>query len=138
MMSNSNGLNETSYLKESKSRRYKTADVDASYENPGFAGDGHQEGSDVHHVSPRGIEDSLESSNKSAFGLRRQLGVSGATSLIFGCIVGKCITLAEALYSFRLRLQNENSDNPFERGETTFCCPTAPQSHFHLTTRGIP
>ena len=60
-MSNSNGLNETSYLKESKSRRYKTADVDASYENPGFAGDGHQEGSDVRDVSPRGFEDSLES-----------------------------------------------------------------------------
>ena len=88
-MSNSNGLNETSHLRESKSRRYKTAEADAGYENSGFADDEHQE---ENIVPPTGIENSLESSNKSTFGLRRQLGVSGATSLIFGCIVGKYIT----------------------------------------------
>ena len=127
-MSNFNGLNETSYLKESKSRRYKTAEVDASYENPGFVDDGHQEGSDVHDVSPRSIENSLESSNKSAFGLRRQLGVSGATSLIFGCIVGKCITPCRGFVFLLLCFQNEISitDKPCGRVETTFYSAMAP------------
>ena len=84
-MSNLNELNENSFLKDYKSKRYKTAETDKTYHNPGF--DGHGEKMDNDNSSTA-VEDSLES-NSSTFGLRRQIGVSGATSLIFGCIVGE-------------------------------------------------
>ena len=90
-MSCTDSLNETSHLKEGKSRRYNAAETgkDAGYKNPGFLNDDQK--TDDTSTTQSEVEDkkgSLESSTKSTFGLQRQLGVSGATSLIFGCIVG--------------------------------------------------
>ena len=91
-MSDTDGLNETSYLKEGKSRCYNAAETgkDAGYKNPGFRNDDQKTDNDASTTQSKveAKESSLESSTKSTFGLKRQLGVSGATSLIFGCIVG--------------------------------------------------
>ena len=92
-MSNADGLNETSHLKEGNSRRYNAAETgkEAGYRNAGFISDNQKSDHGDQDTTGTQSEDkdrSLESSTKSTFGLRRQLGVSGATSLIFGCIVG--------------------------------------------------
>lgn len=84
-------LSETSRLKAGTSRRYNVAAAEqnaAGHHNPAFGPDG-VVGDRTGGGQNQRPDGSVSGGSSDAFGLRRQLGVTGATSLIFGCIVGQ-------------------------------------------------